>query len=129
MQNERYLTAMRIGCLFNDRGYNEDNRTEEWTCSEECATVAVHAASLCEEKGLSLPATLDAAVNGVLDKKVEVRDCGWDDMCRGFLAGQILGPPTKENVSKAELAERLWYDAEKYGYYHQCLEDVRDIRV
>lgn len=49
----------------------------------------------------------------------------WDEYCKGFLAGQILGRPIEENMILVDRAERLWKDVDKYGYYQEALEDAR----
>lgn len=49
----------------------------------------------------------------------------WDEYCKGFLAGQILGLPTEKNMMLVDRAEELWKDVDKYGYYQDALEDAK----
>ena len=49
----------------------------------------------------------------------------WDCYCKGFLAGEILGEPTEENIMKVSKAEKLWNDTDEYGYYQEVLNAVK----
>ena len=68
------------------------------------------------------------ANGGVMNKLLEndfdtIEDHMWDDYCRGFLAGEIIGMPTDENLKMVRKAEKLWKD-DCYGYYQDVLDEV-----
>lgn len=118
--------SMEIGHLFNVNGYNNSEETEDWTCSEECSTLANLAILTVDTTGVKAVDALATNVGVIIGNKVDIVDHSWDDYCRGFLAGQIIGEPTEENIKKAKEADNLWFndDEGKYGYYHEVLEEV-----
>lgn len=118
--------SMEIGHLFNVNGYNNSEETEDWTCSEECSTLANLAILTVDTTGVKTVDALATNVGVIIGNKVNIVDHSWDDYCRGFLAGQIIGEPTEENIKKAKEADSLWFndDEGKYGYYHEVLEEV-----
>ena len=118
--------SMEIGHLFNVNGYNNSEETEDWTCSEECSTLANLAILTVDTTGVKTVDALATNVGVIIGNEVNIVDHSWDDYCRGFLAGQIIGEPTEENIKKAKEADNLWFndDEGKYGYYHEVLEEV-----
>lgn len=118
--------SMEIGHLFNVNGYNNSEDTEDWTCSEECATLANLVILMVDTIGVKTVDALAINVGIIIGNKVNIVDHSWDDYCRGFLAGQIIGEPTEENIKKAKETDNLWFndDEGKYGYYHEVLEEV-----
>lgn len=125
-----YERSMEIGYLFNLNGYNDSDDTGDWSCSEECATLADLVIFMVDTTGVKTVDALEIAVALINGNKVKTIDQAWDnawnDYCRGFLAGQIIGKPTKANIKKAKEAEDLWLNdyKGKYGYYHEVLEEV-----
>lgn len=130
MLNDIYKSCMLIGNRFNQRYATEE--TDDWSASEECATVAKVTYEIMKVLNISMETALDFVMGKVIDdgfRKVE--DHMWDDYCRGFLAGQILGMPTEKNLGLAEKAEEKWEADDgkdgrhKYGYYQEVLEEVK----
>ena len=121
-----YERSMEIGYLFNLNGYNDSDDTGDWSCSEECATLADLVIFMVDTTGVKTVDALATNVGVIIGNKVNIVDHSWDDYCRGFLAGQIIGEPTEENIKKAKEADNLWFndDEGKYGYYHEVLEEV-----
>ena len=64
-------------------------------------------------------------IKKIESKKGKLRSHMWDEYCKGFLAGQILGLPTEKNMILVDRAEELWKDVDKYGYYQEALEDAK----
>ena len=127
MLTERYKNSMRIGNRFRCR--YEVEKTSEWNGTEECATLTELTCRLMETHNISADTALDMVMDKVIENNYRlgrVTDHGWDDYTRGFLAGQILGWPTEENIKKAEAAETLWDndDGGEYGYYQEVLDEV-----
>lgn len=130
MLNDVYKGCMLIGNRFNQRYATEE--TDDWSASEECATVAKVTYEIMKVLNISMEAALDYVMGKVIDdgfRKVE--DHMWDNYCRGFLAGEILGMPTEKNLELAEKAEERWIadKADKYGYYQEVLEEVKGERI
>ena len=121
-----YERSMEIGYLFNLNGYNDSDDTGDWSCSEECATLADLVIFMVDTTGVKTVDALATNVGVIIGNKVNIVDHSWDDYCRGFLAGQIIGEPTEENIKKAKEADNLWFndDEGKYRYYHEVLEEV-----
>ena len=121
-----YERSMEIGYLFNLNGYNDSDDTGDWSCSEECATLADLVIFMVDATGVKTVDALATNVGVIIGNKVNIVDHSWDDYCRGFLAGQIIGEPTEENIKKAKEADNLWFndDEGKYRYYHEVLEEV-----
>ena len=121
-----YKKSMEIGVLFDSK-YKNDERTD-WNASEGCAEFC---RCIIEEA-----AATEYPIRDVFLRSAEyyigvINSCGedikahdWDEYCKGFLAGEILGMPTKENMKLVTEAEKLWEDT-KYGYYQEVLEEVR----
>ena len=118
---------MKIGYYFY-KELHEEHRTREWSGSEECSTFAKKVLDYAEENGCAVDFAfyklMDDVVNKINDKTISVEDHMCDDYYKGFLAGEILGMPTKENLDKAKKAEKLWENSDKYGYYQEVLEEV-----
>ena len=119
---------MEIGALFDSK-YKNDERTD-WNASEGCAEFCRY---IIEEA-----ATTNQPVKDIFYQSGEhyieiinafgsdIKSHGWDEYGKGFLAGEILGMPTKENMKLVTEAEKLWEDP-KYGYYQEVLEEVKKI--
>ena len=122
--NKIFKQSMEVGALFIKEYYNED--THEWKCSEECSMVTAMTIEYAETYEVPLEKALDLIMEHVLTNGFDViKDHMWDDYCRGFLAGEILGMPTDENLKKVTKAEKLWEYPSYYGYYHEVLGEVK----
>ena len=128
---ETYKACMLIGNYFKKICGEEEY---EWCCGEECAEYARLVFNMMNSINISM----ERASHIVLDLIREngfrrpIYDHLWDEYCRGFLAGEILGMPTEENLKKVEKAEELWDEPEAinkgdftYGYYQEALEEVK----
>ena len=123
---EVYEACMLIGNRFNQKYLNE--YTQDWSGSEECATVARLTYELMTIINISMERALDVVMENIMANGFrEVEDHAWDWYCRGFLAGQILGIPTQDNIKKTYRADELWNDDDccKYEYYQEVLEEVK----
>ena len=122
-----YKHSMDIGHYFNTEFYN-DNRTEDWCGSEECATFAKIILDYVEKNNCDVSVALykltEETIDGINNESIKTEDHARDDYCKGFLAGEILGLPTEDNLNKVRMAEELWKDSDKYGYYQEVLEEV-----
>lgn len=125
--------CMFVGNAFNDI-CNEKPRwcddLDDWSGSEECATVAKLVCEMVKVLNVSVRETTEAVIDLIIHKGFrKVEDHAWDEYVRGFLAGQILGTPTEENKKLLEKAEEMWdYDSNngcKYGYFQEVLEEVK----
>ena len=126
--NKTFKQSMEVGCYFNEYLSN-DVTTQEWSASEECSTFAKIVVDYANENKLSIPDAFHDVMHEMIYKIekeiIPTEDHMWDDYCKGFLAGEILGMPTKENLAKVRKAEKLWEDAEAYGYYQEVLDEVK----
>ena len=126
--NKVYKQSMEVGYYFKKELYR-DERTDEWSCSEECSVFTKMVLDYAEENecdiNFAFYELMDDVVNKINDKTINMKDHMWDDYCKGFLASEILGMPTKENLKKVQKAEILWRDVDTYGYYHEVLEEVK----
>lgn len=126
MLNDVYKGCMLIGNRFNQRYVLEDE--DEWSASEECATVAKVTYEIMKVLNISMEAALDWVMCQIFDHGFKaIEDHMWDNYCRGFLAGEILGMPTEKNLELAEKAEERWITdkADRYGYYQDVLNEVK----
>lgn len=125
--NKIFKQSMEVGYYFDAELY-DDERTEDWCGSEECATFAKIIVDYAEENGCDINFAFYEIMNETVDKInneiIYTDDHAWDYYCKGFLAGEILGFPTEENLAKVKKAEKLWEDPD-YGYYQEVLEEVR----
>ena len=125
--NKKFKDSMEVGYYFN-KYLSNDETTKEWNASEECSTFTKIV--LDHEKEIKLGIfyafhdVMHEMIYKIEKEIVPTEEHMWDDYCKGFLAGEILGMPTKENLSKVRKAERLWEDNE-YGYYQEVLEEVK----
>ena len=126
--NEIFKKSMEVGYYFNENLSN-DVTTQEWSASEECSTFTKIVVDYAKENKCNI---LDAFYDVMhemiykIDKEIiPTEDHMWDDYCKGFLAGEILGLPTKDNLKKVRKAEKLWKDS-CYGYYQEVLEEVAE---
>ena len=118
-----FINSMTIGAMFEEKYYN-DERTEDWCGSEECSTMTKKTIDYAKENNVSLECALDIVMNKLLENDFDtIEDHMWDDYCRGFLAGEIIGMPTDENLKMVRKAEKLWKD-DCYGYYQDVLDEV-----
>ena len=121
--NKIFINSMIIGAMFQDK--YDDERTEDWRGSEECSTMTKKTIEYAKENNVSLECALDIVMNDLLTNDFDVvEDHMWDDYCRGFLAGEIIGFPTEDNLKKVRKAEKIWKDSPDYGYYQEVLNDV-----
>ena len=126
MISQRYQICMGIGDLF-EKIYGDIEAVKNWSASEECATVAQIVYELLKHLDIPCAVALGLVMMYATKGVYNVDDHMWDDYCKGFLAGQILGEPNPENLQKAFRAEEMWkYDVgEKYGYYQEVLNEVK----
>lgn len=117
---------MEIGVLFDSK-YKNDERTD-WNASEGCAEFCRY---IIEEAAATEYPIRDVFLRsaeyyiGVINNYgVDIKNYDWDEYCKGFLAGEILGMPTEENMELVNKAEKLWEDT-SYGYYQEVLEEVK----
>lgn len=125
MKDDIYKGCMLIGHRFNQKYSTEE--TDDWSGSEECSTVARLTYTLTNTLNVSMEKALDIVMEIAMNQGFRnVEEHMWDDYCRGFLAGEIIGMPTEENLQKVNEAEELWLDDRygKYGYYQEVLEEV-----
>ena len=125
MLSETYKKCMHIGNWFNK--HSNEEMDEEWYASEHCATFAKAVCDVVE----IINSGIETTAQYIYDRLVKggfrrVDDHMWDDYCKGFLAGQIIGIPTEENIRKAEIAEQMWEEDKegKYGYYQEVLNEL-----
>jgi len=127
--NNIFKKAMEVGYYFDmELNERDDDRVSEWTGSEDCATFAKIIVDYAEDNGCDINFAfyeiMDETVDGICDETISVSDHMWDDYCKGFLAGEILGYPTPETMEKVKEAEKLWKN-DSYGYYQEVLNEVR----
>lgn len=123
---ELYKKSMEIGVLFDSK-YKNDERTD-WNASEGCAEFCRY---IIEEAAATEYPIRDVFLRsaeyyiGVINScGADIKDHDWDEYCKGFLAGEILGMPTEENMELVNKAEKLWEDT-SYEYYQEVLEEVK----
>lgn len=127
MNMKLFKQAMEVGALFWEK-YQNDERVYEWNGSEECSlfckSIIDKAIMLnCNiEESFNLKA--EELVNEINHIETTLACHMWDEICKGFLAGEILGKPIKENLQKVKEAEKLWEDIDTYGYYQEVLNEV-----
>lgn len=123
MVSEIYKGCMTIGHRFKEK-YGEVGAIWDWNGSEECSTVAKNAYELATTLFISFEDALDYVMDIVLSSGFRtVDDHAWDDYCRGFLAGEIIGLPTEENLKIAEKADDLWW-INDWGYYSDAINEA-----
>lgn len=124
--NKVFKQSMEVGYYFNKELYR-DNRTDDWSGSEECSTFTKIVVDYAEENECDIKTAfyklMNETINEINNETIPTEDHMWDDYCKGFLAGEILGKPTKGNLNKVKKAEKLW-ENEDYGYYQEVLEEV-----
>lgn len=123
MIGEIYRRSMEIGNRFSEY---ETEETYNWSGSEECATLAdlvIYMGDIC---GIKISEAIPAIMDLILGGYIKIQDHMWDDYCKGFLAGRILGEPNETNIQKAIKADELWNhdDGSKYGYYQEALNEA-----
>lgn len=118
---KEFKQAMTIGNIF----WNEYNNhmTEEWRGSEECSEMCRRVIEYMKEHKVDEYDAIDAVLIQMLNGDIIGEEHMWDDICKGFLAGEILGKPTDDNLKKVREAEELWKDTD-YGYYQEVLNEV-----
>lgn len=122
-----YKKAMEVGCLFWNK-YKNDERVCEWNGMVECSEFCERIIKSSNDTGKSINdvffATSEQNIKAINNETTEIVDHGWDEYCKGFLAGEILGMPTENNMKLVDKAEKLWEDT-TYGYYQEVLEEVK----
>jgi len=123
-----FRQAMELGYYFYKAiNENEDIRVEDWTGPEDCATFAKVMIDYAEENDLDISFAFqdiaDDIIDNLCDTTIPVIDHGYDDYCRGFLAGEIIGYPTEENLALIKEAELRWKAGDS-GYYQDILNDI-----
>lgn len=122
--------SMEVGYLFWKR-YENDESTHEWKGSEECSLFCKTIIEKAEENKCSIEDAFneyaDELINEINNIETELPCHMWDEYCKGFLAGEIIGLPTMENMKLVRKAEKLWED-EIYGYYQEVLNEALDRR-
>ena len=129
MNKEIFTKAMEVGYYFNmEINSHNDDRTENWTGTEDCATFAKAILDFIEEEGgdvsFAFYEIADETITGICDSMFVVKDHGYDDYCRGFLAGEILGYPYPETMELVAEAEKRWNANHGCGYYQEVLNDI-----
>lgn len=121
---KEFNLSMEVGHLFSKK-YQMNEAVEDWTGTEECSTMTKMTVDYALNTGASLENALDVMMEEIMKNGFEeVENHGYDDYCRGFLAGQILGQATEMNLRKVHAAEKLW-ETNIFGYYQDALEDVK----
>lgn len=127
MDMKLFREAMIVGNLFWKR-YGHDERTHEWKGGEECCLFCKTIIKKAKENKNSIEDTFNEYVEELITEinniETELPCHMWDELCKGFLAGEILGEPTDENLKKVKKAEKLWEDTDTYGYYQEVLNEV-----
>ena len=126
-EKEIYKACMLIGNRFIKK-YDNDV-TDEWSASEECATITRLTYEMMSTINISMERALDIIMENIIENGFRhVEDHGWDLYVRGFIAGEVLGMPTENNMEKAYMADKLWNndDEGEYGYYQEVLEKVKE---
>lgn len=119
--------SIAVGIYF--REYLIDERTENWSASEECSTFTKSILDYVDEYdfgiGFVLRTFSNIIVNNINNKTIPVIDHAWDDYCKGFIAGEILGSLTEQSIKQILEADELWEnDFGDYGYYQDALMAV-----
>lgn len=126
--NKTFKQSMEVGYYFN-KFLSNDVTTQDWSASEECSTFTKCVIDYAEENKLKIYDVFHYILHEMIYKIekeiIPTEEHAWDNYCKGFLAGEILGMPTKENLLKVRKAEMLWRDVDTYGYYHEVLEEVK----
>ena len=121
-----FKQSMEVGYYFNEEVFN-DERTDDWCGSEECSTFTRIIVDYAKENGCDIVEAfyklMDETINKINSEDIPTEEHAWDDYCKGFLAGEILGMPTETNLEKVKMAEKLWLNPE-YGYYQEVLNEV-----
>lgn len=122
--NNIFKQSMEVGYIF-DKKYN-DERTYEWSVSDKLPTMTKMTIEYAKENNVSIECALDVIMKELFENDFDdtLEDHLWDDYCKGYLAGVMIGMPTKENLVKVRKAEKLWEDVETYGYYQEVLDEV-----
>lgn len=127
MDMKLFKRAMEVGHLFWKR-YERDERTYEWNASEDCCLFCKTIIEKAEENKCSIDVTFNEYAEALIDEinniETELPCHMWDELCKGFIAGEILGEPTAENLNKVKKAEKLWEDVDTYGYYQEVINEV-----
>ena len=121
-----FKMAMEVGYYFENEV--NDKRTEEWCGSEDCTTFTKIIVDYAKDNNCDISFAFyelaDETIDGIYNGTISVDDHMWDDYCRGFLAGEIIGYPNEENMKLVKKAEKLWKDT-SCGYYQDVLNKVK----
>lgn len=122
-----YKKSMEVGYLFWNK-YKNDGRVCEWNATVECSDFCESIIRSSNNTGKSINEvffdTSEQIIETINNETMEIIDHDWDEYCKGFLAGEILGMPTENNMKLVDKAEKLWEDT-SYGYYQEVLEEAK----
>lgn len=128
MDKKIFKKSMEIGALFDSK-YKNDERTD-WNASEGCAEFCRYIIEEAAATNQPVKDVFDQSgehfIEIINNNRSDIKSHDWDEYCKGFLSGEILGMPTKENMKLVNEAEKLWEDT-SYGYYQEVLEEVKKI--
>ena len=117
-----YLNASDVGSFINEYNricciFNTCDSTDDWSASEECATLAEAVINKHKEPMKVL--------NKIRKGKYPICDHGWDDYTRGFIAGQCC-----LTIEEMQKAEQIWEDDRHgaYGYYQEVCDEILENR-
>ena len=129
-----FKQSMKIGYLFYNT-YGSSKELMNWDC-EWCAEFTKRIIDLYEKSNrvFSLEKIFDQNAIDVIFEIFHDKDKNWDhlwdDYCKGFLAGEIIGYPLPTNMLLVDWAEYYWDEHDRdgnytYGYYQEVLEDAK----
>lgn len=127
VNKEIFECSMLIGNRFKQT-VMKNEETRDWTGTGECAAFTRLMYEMLQNLNMSMEMAFDVAMS-IVEKngfKPNLPDYGYDDFARGFLAGEVFGKPTEENMRKVKIAEEKWHsdNGTKYGYYQEVLNEV-----
>lgn len=103
-----YKRAMRIGDIFWRDYCVECNELEEWCVLEECSEMCRRVIEYMDEYHVDEHSAMNVIIPLMLNGDIIGEDHMCDDICKGFLAGAVFGKPTRENLKKVRMDEKLW---------------------
>ena len=99
-KSDLFRVCMIIGRNFRER-YGRDNRTSDWSATTECSTFTKMVLDLMHTSKQPASECVDEVIKSIFENGFsQIEDHAWDDICRGFLAGEILGDPTPQNMER-----------------------------
>ncbi len=136
--NEVFRKSMEVGYLFA-KECKDIESTSDWLANEECYAFAKITIDHAEDENCDIETAFHKYMNVIInivntfailkgDDIPLTFGPMWSDYTRGFLAGEIIGFPTEENLLKVAEAEKIWNEDDgKFGYYQEVLELVVDL--